>query len=40
MVFGQPWQEDLLAYLVKRVGEERLEEIRGMLQVDLGPMAG
>ena len=37
MVFGQPRQEDLLAYLVDRVSPERLEELRGLLQIDLRP---
>jgi hypothetical protein len=37
MVFGQPRQEDLLAYLVDRVSPERLEALRGLLQIDLRP---
>jgi len=37
MVFGQPRQEDLLAYLVNRVGEETLESLRPHLQIDLKP---
>jgi hypothetical protein len=37
MVFGQPRQEDLLAYLVDRVSPERLEELRPLLQIDLRP---
>ena len=37
MVFGRPRQEDLLAYLVNRVGPERLEALRGLLQIDLRP---
>lgn len=39
MVFGQPRQEDLLAYLVDRVSPERLEELRPLLQIDLRPNA-
>jgi len=37
MVFGQPRQEDLLAYLVGRVSPERLEELRPLLRIDLRP---
>ena len=37
MVFGQPRQEDLLAYLVDRVSPERLEGLRPLLQIDLRP---
>jgi hypothetical protein len=37
MVFGQPRQEDLLAYLVERVPAERLEELRPLLQINLRP---
>jgi len=37
MVFGQPRQEDLLAYLVDRVSPERLKELRPLLQIDLRP---
>ncbi|HSN53776.1 MAG TPA: hypothetical protein VLT32_03850 [Candidatus Sulfomarinibacteraceae bacterium] len=37
MVFGQPRQEDLLAYLVDRVEPGRLEALRGLLQIDLRP---
>ena len=37
MVFGQPRQEDLLAYLVDRVSPERLEELRPLLRIDLRP---
>jgi hypothetical protein len=37
MVFGQPRQEDLLAYLVDRVSPERLEELKPLLQIDLRP---
>ena len=37
MVFGQPRQEDLLAYLVDRVSPERLDELRPLLQIDLRP---
>jgi hypothetical protein len=37
MVFGQPRQDDLMAYLLARVGEEELERLRGLLQIDLAP---
>jgi hypothetical protein len=37
MVFGQPRQEDLLEYLRKHVPEEKLEEIREELTIDLSP---
>jgi hypothetical protein len=37
MVFGQPRQEDLLEYLRKHVPEEKLDEIRQELTIDLSP---
>jgi hypothetical protein len=37
MVFGQPRQDDLLAYLVERIGPKRLEQYRQLLQIDLSP---
>lgn len=37
MVFGQPRQDDLMAYLLERVSLEQLEERRQLLQVDLSP---
>jgi hypothetical protein len=37
MVFGQPRQEDLLEYLRKHVPEDRLDEIRKELTIDLSP---
>lgn len=37
MVFGQPRQEDLLAYLLERVGREQLDALRPYLQIDLRP---
>jgi hypothetical protein len=40
MVFGQPRQEDLLAYLVDRVGSEGLGKLRRLLQIDLWPRLG
>ena len=39
MVFGQPRQEDLLAYLVDRVSPDRLDELRDLLRIDLKPKA-
>jgi hypothetical protein len=37
MVFGQPRQDDLMAYLLDRLGEEPLRELAPKLQIDLGP---
>lgn len=37
MVFGQPRQDDLLAYLVQRVPAEELERLRPLLRIDLAP---
>jgi hypothetical protein len=37
MVFGQPRQEDLLAYLIDRVPRERLDKLQSLLQIDLRP---
>lgn len=37
MVFGQPRQEDLMAFLLKRVGEEKLKALATDLQIDLSP---
>jgi len=39
MVFGQPRQDDLMAFLLDRLGEEPLREIVGLLQIDLSPRA-
>lgn len=39
MVFGQPRQDDLMAYLLDRVGRERLEELAPLLRVNLSPPA-
>jgi hypothetical protein len=39
MVFGQPRQEDLLAFLVDELGEEALEILKPYLQIDLTPRA-
>jgi len=37
MVFGQPRQDDLMAYLLARVGAEELERLRPLLQIELAP---
>ncbi|MDG1491809.1 MAG: helicase-related protein, partial [Planctomycetota bacterium] len=37
MVFGQPRQDDLMAFLIERVPEELRERVAGKLQVDLSP---
>ncbi len=37
MVFGQPRQDDLMAYLLDRLGDERLNELAPLLQIDLSP---
>jgi hypothetical protein len=37
MVFGQPRQDDLLAYLVERVPAGDLERLRPLLRIDLAP---
>jgi len=37
MVFGQPRQDELLAYLVSRVDADRLSELSSTLQIDLAP---
>jgi helicase-like protein len=37
MVFGQPRQEDLTAYLLKRLSEDRLQLLKPLLQIDLSP---
>lgn len=37
MVFGQPRQDDLLAYLLERLGPEELERYRTSLRIDLSP---
>jgi hypothetical protein len=37
MVFGQPRQDDLLAYLQDSVGQVRAEELAQLLKVDLSP---
>jgi hypothetical protein len=39
MVFGQPRQEDLLAFLLERVGSDRLREWAPLLRIDLSPPA-
>ena len=37
MVFGQPRQDDLLAYLLEKLGPEQLEHYRTLLRIDLSP---
>jgi hypothetical protein len=39
MVFGQPRQEELLAYLLERLGPERAQECLDKLRIDLSPTA-
>ncbi len=39
MVFGQPRQEDLLGYLLERLGPERAQECLEELRIDLAPPA-
>ncbi|MXX70766.1 MAG: hypothetical protein F4Y73_02655 [Gemmatimonadetes bacterium] len=39
MVFGQPRQDDLVAFLLERLGPEKLREIEPMLRIDLSPPA-
>ena len=40
MVFGQPRQEDLVAYLLERVPLEEREKLMQELRIDLSPAAG
>ena len=37
MVFGQPRQDDLMAFLLERYSREMLEEIESALRIDLSP---
>ena len=37
MVFGQPRQDDLMAYLLERLGEKHLRELAPTLQINLSP---
>ncbi len=37
MVFGQPRQDDLMAYLLDRLGEESLADLASLLHIDLSP---
>jgi len=37
MVFGQPRQDDLLAYLLDRLTDDQIEEIGPLLRIDLAP---
>jgi len=40
MVFGQPRQEDLVAYLIERVPAAELERLMDELRIDLSPTGG
>jgi len=40
MVFGQPRQDDLMAFLLERLSREQLEAIEPLLRVDLSPVRG
>jgi hypothetical protein len=37
MVFGQPRQDDLMAYLLERLSPEQLRELAPQLHIDLSP---
>lgn len=37
MAFGQPRQEDLIAYLQQQVGQEEAERLAGLVRIDLSP---
>ena len=37
MVFGQPRQDDLMAFLIERCSPERREELKPLLRIDLSP---
>jgi hypothetical protein len=37
LVFGQPRQDELLAYLVNHIPEAKLKEVAGALRIDLAP---
>jgi len=37
MVFGQPRQDDLIAYLQETVGQEEAERLAGLVRIDLAP---
>ena len=37
MVFGQPRQDDLMAFLLERLSAEQLGEIEPLLRIDLSP---
>ena len=39
MVFGQPRQDDLMAFLLDRLPQEQLSEMVSLLQIDLSPPA-
>jgi hypothetical protein len=37
LVFGQPRQDELLAYLLDRVDTQKLKEMTELLRIDLAP---
>ena len=37
MVFGQPRQDDLLAYLLETLGPDEIERFKPLLRIDLTP---
>jgi hypothetical protein len=37
MVFGQPRQDDLMAFLLERLSPDRLKELEPLLRIDLSP---
>jgi len=37
MVFGQSRQEDLIAYLLSQIPEDKRDEVMAELQIDLSP---
>ena len=37
MVFGQPRQDDLLAYLLETLGPDEIERFEPLLRIDLTP---
>ena len=37
LVFGQPPQDDLMAFPLARLTDERLKQVESLLQVDLSP---
>jgi len=37
MVFGQPRQDDLVAYLLEQLGSDELEALSAIMRIDLSP---